>query len=368
MPSEKPSQILFYLTSLTFAVLTIPLQFGIEWIAMGWLVEGVLLIVYGYKYKLKYFELSGWIIYGLCLWAFFIVDVTGISKSNFDFKYATIIVSMVGVLVMYLLQFSENVVDKYTSRGYLIKAFKYFVILNIWGYLIYGSNKIYDILIDNPNYSYSSFFRTILFVFVTTILGFAISKIDLIKDKVVEFFTIFLYVLVDFICIVMNMSMHISYADKNIRYIALGILIIYNILVLFSIRDLIIKFIKSTRKSLEIYPLFMAIYLLGTITSLLIVHFDLGDVNLLFSILFMLLAFAYIAYGFSKKYYMIRWFGLALSFFATAKLFLYDLSYLRSVARIIAYFCFGAVLLAISFVYQKLKNNLDSIKNSIESR
>ena len=31
------------------AILTMPYQLGIKWFAMGWLVEAILMIIYGYK-------------------------------------------------------------------------------------------------------------------------------------------------------------------------------------------------------------------------------------------------------------------------------------------------------------------------------
>ncbi|WP_240479731.1 DUF2339 domain-containing protein [Paenibacillus wynnii] len=45
MPQEKQSMLLFYATSLTFAVLMIPFQLGEEWWSIGWLVEAVVLTV-----------------------------------------------------------------------------------------------------------------------------------------------------------------------------------------------------------------------------------------------------------------------------------------------------------------------------------
>jgi uncharacterized membrane protein len=56
---------------------------------------------------------------------------------------------------------------------------------------------------------------------------------------------------------------------------------------------------------------------------------------------------------------MIRRFGLGLSFMAVAKLFLFVLSFLSEGYRIISYFAFGFVLIAISFVYQYFNKRLE---------
>jgi len=143
-------------------------------------------------------------------------------------------------------------------------------------------------------------------------------------------------------------------------------LIAYNVFVFFSVRDITLSIIREKSLSLEIFPLFMSIYLLGNISSIAIVQFRLGG-NLLFSNLFLLVAaFSCIFYGFRKKFIYIRRFGLGLALITTSKLFIYDLSYLNTARKIVAYFCFGLVLLGISFIYQKMKNSMEG--NDVDSK
>lgn len=72
----------------------------------------------------------------------------------------------------------------------------------------------------------------------------------------------------------------------------------------------------------------------------------------------MVLAFFSIIYGIKKRFLYVRRIGLFLSILANVKLFIYDLSYLSMAYKIIAYFSFGLVMLAISYVYQQLKKRL----------
>jgi uncharacterized membrane protein len=83
--------------------------------------------------------------------------------------------------------------------------------------------------------------------------------------------------------------------------------------------------------------------------------------NFTISIIYILLAFAWIVFGFIKKYSFLRRSGLGLSFLAMAKLFLLDLAILTEGYRIISYFAFGIVLIAISFVYQYFSKRLEEI-------
>ena len=64
-------------------------------------------------------------------------------------------------------------------------------------------------------------------------------------------------------------------------------------------------------------------------------------------------------YGFKKNYVLLRRFGLGFSIISTGKLFIFDLSFLDSVGKIIAYFSFGAILVGIPFLYQKLKTEIE---------
>lgn len=60
MPQEKESMLLFYATSLTFGILMIPFQFGAAWWSIGWLVEGVVLTLFGNLNRFKGMERAGW--------------------------------------------------------------------------------------------------------------------------------------------------------------------------------------------------------------------------------------------------------------------------------------------------------------------
>ncbi|HMF64881.1 MAG TPA: DUF2339 domain-containing protein, partial [Edaphobacter sp.] len=60
-----------------------------------------------------------------------------------------------------------------------------------------------------------------------------------------------------------------------------------------------------------------------------------------------------LAIGFWKRTAFIRWQALALIVFTIAKTFLYDMRNLSQGYRVISFFCLGALLMAISFAYQK---------------
>ena len=62
---------------------------------------------------------------------------------------------------------------------------------------------------------------------------------------------------------------------------------------------------------------------------------------------------ALLAAGFLRKITTLRWLGLALLTLSIAKVFLYDLRELSQGYRILSFLGLGALLLGVSFVYQR---------------
>ena len=130
-------------------------------------------------------------------------------------------------------------------------------------------------------------------------------------------------------------------------YIALVILIIFNIFVWFSGRDLLISLLNREYRSIELYPVFIGVQL------------QLNDAGLIFSLVYLLIAVLFIMYGFRQRYVYIRRFGLGLTLLSTGKLLLYDLSLLNTGSKIVAYASFGICLLGISYLYQRVSNKME---------
>ena len=354
---EKKTLGLFYIASMTFAILMIPFQFGIEWALFGWLIQAVLVLTFGVYHKESQFELAGWIILGLSSLRFFIFEYHYTFQKFYQFKYFSLTLAFIYVLGLYLLNSKDVPILSKTRKYKFLKGYKYFVIISTWIYTISTSRHLFNKYID-LTYG-ESFFRVLLLSMLTVLFGYFISNIDLLKDKVVNIISVFLYILGDIAFLSLNLT-YISVNDRlSLRILITAILIIFNILVFLNIKNLILNLLKYKKISFDFYPLTLAIYLLGIISAFLINQFNFENINLIISILFIVLSFGYIYYGFKKHYVLLRRFGLGLSIFSTAKLFIMDLSFLDSVGKIIAYLCFGLILISISFLYQKLKNEMD---------
>ncbi|MNH98319.1 hypothetical protein D3C73_510380 [compost metagenome] len=366
MKEEKQTQVLFYVTSLTFGILMIPFQFSIQWLSMGWLVEAVLLIGFGYMKKFKQLERAGWGILLLCLitfffWDYIISNVLGMGTRHYDLKYTAVITAMLLVTLLYAKLTKQKGIPLHFHwieiKGILV--FKYITLVNVWFYVLYESSEFYKLWVPD-NFSHYGFYQGMLAVFVTMGLAYASSKVTALQDRIVNIYQLCLYIVGILLGLILTVTAPVlaeqAVNNTALNYLSLTLLIGFNGLAYFIGRDYLIAVLRRTYTNIELYPAIAGVYIMGILTAFLIVQFRLGDVELVFSLLYLLLAIVYIVYGFRNHYVYIRRLGLGLTLFSTGKLFLYDLSFLTAGSKIIAYFCFGVLLLGISYIYQKVSN------------
>ncbi|MDQ0089697.1 phosphopantetheine adenylyltransferase [Paenibacillus anaericanus] len=366
LEQEKETRLLFYGTSLTFALLMIPFQFGIQWVALGWLIEGIILTVFGNRNSLKQLERVGWGIIGLCLGAFLLVDLSSyllLDRGAFNLKYSSISIGMLIITLYYAIrhQDKEAFLNKKPFEITIINVFKYVTLANVWFYLLFEMGRFYQTLVPRDFAQYG-FYRTLLIAFITMMLAYSLTKVSVLYDRLIKYYCLFLNVVGYFFCLCVTLfipTLHSNYSQNSVAdYLALVVLIGINVFVFISGRDLVIALIRREFKSIELYPTILGIYLLAILTAFLSIQLRLGDIALVFSMAYLLLSIAYIMYGFRNRYVYIRRIGLGLTLFSTGKLLLYDLSFLTTGGKMIAYFCFGLVLLGISYLYQRVSSRL----------
>jgi uncharacterized membrane protein len=85
-----------------------------------------------------------------------------------------------------------------------------------------------------------------------------------------------------------------------------------------------------------------------------------------YSAVWLIYGAALMTVGFRKRSAFVRWQALVLIAFTIGKVFVYDVSQLGGSYRILSFIALGAVLLGISFIYQRdwLKLSPDSSENS----
>ncbi|HOJ78437.1 MAG TPA: DUF2339 domain-containing protein [Bacillota bacterium] len=360
---EKAARIMFYATALGFAVLIVPFQFNIVWWPLGWLVQGMVMMFAGAKNKYRGLEFSGWGIFGLCIVSFYLVTLWTIltGGSGITLKYSIIIVGKIAVLLFYLYLIHRNEIPSLSPMKSFIMVYKYYTIIAVWIFLLYSSYQLSVKLI--PLYYQTSFINWILVALVTSLLGLSISRIPLLVDRAVKGLSWFFYIIADLIGISLTLSYPVLtelQMYSSLKYYGLAVLFVMNILVFLNIKTIIKLLLTRETFNIDNYSFWLGLILLGNITVFLMFQLNLSSTSLIISISYLIMAVSYISYGFSKRLVLIRRLGLGLILFATAKLFLYDLAFLKTGGRIIAYFVFGFVLLLISLIYQRIKNSLEA--------
>lgn len=362
LPEEKKIQALFSVTSFAFVVLIIPLQFDLVWLSLGWLVEGVLLTTYGILKEDKKFQRYGYNVSSLCLAVFCFYDVflryLGEDK-HFTYKYLFVTLGSLIIIAAYL--FKKALVSN------AVNNLKYLTYINLWLFLIYlirvELSEVLHPLFKNSGMN-ADYLLNILCITSGFLLAFVIPKLRQLTDDGIKLISRIIYGISIFWLINTNtVSSPVVSEDIPLGITLLGtaILIIINLVSVLSMMDLVKGLVHDRRLGVEWPPLILSIYFVVILTQNLIAQYKLEFTNFTISIIYILLAFSWIVYGFVKKYAFLRRFGLGLSFLAMAKLFLLDLAILTEGYRIISYFAFGIVLIAISFVYQYFNKRLEEI-------
>ncbi|NMB34611.1 MAG: DUF2339 domain-containing protein [Clostridium sp.] len=355
----KKAAALFYITGITFFILIIPFQFEKMWLSLGWLIEGVALLSYGIYKERKAFKKAGFVISLLCLFSFVLFDITNIYAYLFTFKYFSI--TLGSIVILATLAYKKNL------SGGLIKSFKYCTLINIWLVSLYMllaelSPWLKERLLEsNFNADYLIFAA---FLLASYIVAYTIPRIKILNDSGVRAISSFIYMFSLFLFLGLNISSPVSGQLNKVPMIVATIgtieLITITLISLLAMRDLILYFVTSKKLGIEWYPLFISLYFVIILTQNLITQYGLAFNNMVISIIYIVTALLWIIFGFTKRYMLTRRFGLGLSMLSVAKLFLVDLAFSSQGYRILSYFIFGLVFVAISYVYQRFDKKLDA--------
>lgn len=368
MKDEKNIKNLFFITAFVFSILTVPFQFGKAWLTIGWLFEGVCLAAYGVLRDKKSFRLYGSLAFALSILAFVMGDLLLgwiLPDKLFFYKYLSITAGSIVILACYM--YRKNRLEKNLA------ALKYVVAINFWAFMMYVVvSKLFPLLEETFKVSIfnKNFLMLATCIVVSMSYAYVLPRIKLIYDTGIR-------VISTVISISAGMTLFIitgiqspvkdqlaKQADATLTTI-LGtvILVALGVISVLSLRDWVKAYAKEGRIRGQWIPLIISGYFVFVLTQNLIAQYHLQFSNFVISLVYLVTAFAWIVYGFIKRYPIIRRAGLGLAILSIAKLFIVDLANLTKGYEIISYFAFGVVLLAISFVYQRFSKKLMDTEN-----
>ena len=145
--------------------------------------------------------------------------------------------------------------------------------------------------------------------------------------------------------------------------IAVFAAIIVNFVSVLAVLDVTLKIGEKSSGFGKAIGLVVSGYSLLTLTTLLGTNGFVRFTSCIISIIYILMAVAWILIGFWKNNALMRRFGLALALFSSAKLFLFDFTGVGAMGRTLLFIGFGVTLLGISSGYAIAEKRLSNRKN-----
>lgn len=352
LEEEKATGAIFFITALTFSILIIPFQFGKAWFSLGWIIEGIGLSLYGIYAHSKRLEYSGNIIFAMAVGAFYLVDPF---FNYYILKFSVIMIGLILILVCYLRKELGSYLGGLSYKNPIIlNIYKYFVMINGVFYSTFILLKIGEQIRAVGNFE-----RSLAFGASLMILSLVLLKVKVLQDKVS--YSIALGSGMMTALIYLGLSYFVYRIEGQISLLYTLIVMTLNILLLIVL-NMLLRGWRERRIGISIIgPVLLICYGLFNTTGLLHYFFYIGFETMSMSIYYVVIAFLCIGYGFKKPFAPVRYLGLVLSILATGKLFIFDLHDLEHpIFRILSYFAFGMILIAISYMYQHFSKQLET--------
>lgn len=348
------------ISGLAFSMFVIPFIFGAEYASIGWAAEGIIIALIGIQKKIDVVEYAG---LG-CM----IMSVVARIFGSSDMSKELAAVSFAVIVCAFWI---------YTVRGFVqveqrsYKTVIYTAVEIACAYSSVGLVKyLYDNVMSGPSVKVNSVFTDYAVVIASLLVFSIIIRHGLFKNRasmLVSDLVSFGVFLATFV----GMDIHnkyneiFSYFGEIVEHNALTVI---NVVLLFAVNIGVILFLASAvldiinRFAAPAWLFTMAISLssLMLITAMAMGQFEVKFSNVIISALYIAASCIMLFVGFKRRYTVVRSGGLVLILCAFAKLCFVDTSHLDSGWKIASYFAFGAILILISYFYQRFSKKAES--------
>lgn len=226
-----------------------PLFVSYTWIPVVWFIEGAMVILLGLIRKKISIEKAGWKVIVLGLISFFILDwIRNLKYVDEAFVYQYFIINVISILII-VADLIANKKSPFPGNSITWKytiIFKRFTIINLWFYMLQTFGDIYLIKMDRG--FYYEFYRTVLMMFIHMFFLFFILKSPLCYDKIVRIFSYFCGFFGVVMCLWLDFfEPIIPHFEELYRemYKAIGMIIVVNLIVFLSIREIYVSIRKN---------------------------------------------------------------------------------------------------------------------------
>lgn len=355
---SKSATIISSLSALVFSMLIVPYMFGLRYAPIAWAIEGAILAIFSIKKQILISEIAGFI----CMLLSFGFGI----YCNSTNKYSALLAIIVFTIIL-ISAFSYNLFGIITAKDnspYKITE----LIMAIFTFLYL--EFIYHKIIQSPSVKYYSAFTDIAIGIIFALALAIILRLGIFKNKASLIFSdtvgiilmpitfIRLNILEDYDYIINFYREQVSAQSPKIFNIIL--LISVNIAVGIFFAKCISSVINRHSLNVWLFTLMTSICVLALITSTVMAQFGVEFSSAIISTIYIFISIVLLIVGFKKNYTIVRSSGLAIILCTFAKLCFIDTRSLESTWKILSYFAFGAILIIISFVYQKFSKKLEN--------
>jgi len=382
---RRPGAI-FFLTSLAFAALAVPFQFGVIWMSLGWLAEAVLLAVFGYKLKIRIAEIGGWVLLGLCAGAFIVVDLPlqfeGLVYAYlleapplfgvipmFGLKWLALSAALAGLSLYFAFERGRGALSPASTRGKAARVLSYVAIPNLVAFSLHAVPTWLNLLYLRSDAVADAFSdRAWWFVVIAGIsLSFRLAsslarRTPLAADRPALWIGYVLLVIGDAIAGFatldpdrLDLEGPHPMAVKALSAVALVAL---NAGIVLDARYFLSKAFRKSGKDAELYPLLTAIIAAECLGACVGCQSYGVPKDILLAVVLFAEAVACIWIGFRRRYSYIRFLGLGFIGIAMIILFASVFRETDILGKIIAFLVLGLALIGVSWGYAKIDRKL----------
>lgn len=356
--ASKGATIISSLSALVFSMLIVPYMFGLRYAPIAWAIEGVVLAIFSIKKRILISEIAGF----FCMLLSLVFGIYYNSSGEYSALLSVIVFTIILISAL-----SYNLFGIITAKD----SSPYKIIEAIMAFFTFAYLEfIYYTIMQSPSVKYYSAFTNVAagisFALVLAIilrLGVFKNKISLILSDTIGIIlmpiTFIRLNIVERYGDIINFY-HETANAPSLKIFNLILLIAVNIAIGIFFAKCISSAINRHSSSAWVFTLMTSVCALALITSTVMAQFGVKFSSAIISTIYILVSIILLVVGFRKNYTVIRSSGLAIILCTFAKLCFIDTRSLESTWKILSYFAFGAILILISFVYQKFSKNLEN--------
>lgn len=201
------------------------------------------------------------------------------------------------------------------------------------------------------NVSGQAAFAAMCIALLWILIGFVLGKLKYMKTPGIVFSIIGYAIGLFYLTVSSIAGAAIHYNGSSAGSVMIIMTILVNAVSVLAVLDITLQIRERAPKFTKAIGLIVSGYALIALTVVLGTNDFVRFTSFIISIIYIVMAAAWIVIGFWRKNTVLRRFGLALALLASTKLFLFDFRGINVMGRTLLFIGFGLTLLAISFGY-----------------